>query len=522
MKRELRNMLATMSVMAIAASCTTFFTGCSKDAGENEEESLVEGEKTNAVNTSPIEDRVTPVNDDNIQQLSDIKNQRAPSSNASKFSFKSDDNAVKELLEAEDLVDTKDVVLDSFKLYKKENGHYYVISKDKAFELVDTADGYSFLSDSKGHTILTDNHGARTLVFGGDEAYNEFVTMLKEKLDAVSSDVCTIVNGIYVGDHIDSMTVDTYNGEMKYYDFEAILNNCIKAIEAYDYLDPISFKKNDDGSYDVTRVAYTLVDTNGVSTVNQQDMVINVPVGDKGEIYYDSSINYMIGMPFEENGKTWISTDALLNLLGIDTVEGVYTIPGSKDAYNALMIDTANGMDEPGFVKQPTIIDNSNDESVVVETQPPIAEPNVDLVDDSVLYERWSSVAEEQPVDNYDQTLYEATGLKVELVGEPAEQAHQYLDALNTAYPGYFQGSDQSAGISIDDSQRADARAIGPEECDNIVAGVLAGRSYTDVPVGELLAIKEYANFSNSYVDVYIYLSNMFNRTFAPGHVVDW
>lgn len=526
MKRELRNILASMSVMAIAASCTTFFTGCSKDDDEEKENNaLLEGGEIKHV------DRVVPVNDDNVQELS----QKASSggTNAQRFAYKHDEEAVKKLLEAEDLEEIKEVTLDSFKLYKKENGHYFVIDKEKAFELVNTANGYSFLSDSKGHTVLTNESGGRVLVFGGDEAYNEFVAMLKEKLDAVSSEVCTIINGVYVGEHIDSMSVDTYNGEMKYYDLEAVLNNCINAIKEYDYLDPISFVKNDDGSYDVTRFAYDYVNDNGNNRVDKREVTVNVPVGDKGEIYYDSTINYMIGMPFAEDGKTWISSDALLNLLGIDVVEGVYTIPGTEDAYNALMIDTAGGRDEPQFVKQSEIVTNKDnpEETPVVETQETILGiidvSNPESFDDgSVMYtpDMYDEYNHNAPEDTptYDQALFEATGIQATLSGEPAEQAHQYFDALNNAYPGHFIGDDSGVGLLIDDAKESDAWSIGLDGCDAKVASVLAGRNYTDVPIGELLAIREYAMNSNSYKYVADYLSNLFTRTFAPGHAVEW
>ena len=458
MKFEMRAKAIALSTAAITASFTTFFTGCSKDKSKDNEES-----------------KLTIIDESNVAELTAEKDKTGSRSNSDLFRWK----AVKDKLDETiaDATDTKAMLFDSFKIYKNKDGKYFVIDKEEAYQLLESADGYKIVKEEQEYYILTDLDGHRLMVFGGEEALNDFSKMLKEKFEAAKAEnkVLTIVNGLHVGDPVAKTEIERYDGTRTYYDFEAIMKACIAGIEAGGYADPISYSKSEDGkNWIVKRTAY---ESDGAGkTLGGLEINLVLPIGKSGDVYYDTSINMFLGITFEQDGKFWICQDTLYDLLGIDIIEGEYTVPGTTDSYNALIIDTAGGADEPKIVIEPKI-EQSTEGGNVVENW-------VVTGEDPELEEKLRQ-QEENRID-YNQDIYDKIGVKVTLTGSNEEQARQYYEACKAAYPSlpwYYNGT--GAGVDVW------AEGVTDEEVDAMINERLAGRDYHDLSLEELCSLMD-------------------------------
>lgn len=496
MKRDARARAMALSAAAVMAAFTTFFTtGCSnKDKGSKKEE-----------------ENITIINDSNVAEVLAEKDKTGSRSNFDLFRWKPDKDAVDKI--TGDAEETDAVIFDAFKIYKNKDGKYFVIDKGEAYELLETVDGYQIVKEEDKSYVLTSLAGERLMVFGGEEALNEFTAMLKEKFEAAKADkkVLAIVNGIYVGDPVASREVSRFDGTRTYYDFEAIMSTCIKGIEEGGYADPISYEKSEDKkSWLVKRTAY-------VGNVGSKEITLELPIGKTGEVYYDTSINMFVGIVFEEDGKFWICQDALYNVLGIDAVEGQYTVPGTTEKYDALIIDTAGGVDEPKVVV---------DEPIKKEE---IEKPKVEITIDPTMGQEDKPVVEQPSgnTPNYNQDIKDKLGIEVVLTGSNAEQAQQYYEACKSAYPNlpWYCGNN-SAGIDISqiiDASGFDAWAEGvtDESVDAIINELLAGRDYHDLSLDELAEIIPYVSRGTSLgAEINMYFGELTHRDFVTGGYV--
>lgn len=504
MKFEMRAKAIALSTAAITASFTTFFTGCSKDKSKDNEES-----------------KLTIIDESNVAELTAEKDKTGSKSNSDLFRWK----AVKDKLDETiaDATDTKAMLFDSFKIYKNKDGKYFVIDKEEAYELLENADGYKIVKEEQEYYILTDLDGHRLMVFGGEEALNDFSKMLKEKFEAAKAEdkVLTIVNGLHVGDPVAKTEIERYDGTRTYYDFEAIMKACIAGIEAGGYADPISYSKSEDGkNWIVKRTAY---ESDGAGkTLGGLEINLVLPIGNSGEVYYDTSINMFLGITFEQDGKFWICQDTLYDLLGIDIMEGEYTVPGTTDSYNALIIDTAGGADEPKIVIEPKIeqsTEGGNEELNVVENW-------VGIGEDPELEERLRQ-QEENRID-YNQDIYDKIGVKVTLTGSNEEQARQYYEACKAAYPSlpwYYTGI--SAGVDVSSLREETsfdvwAEGVTDEEVDAMINERLAGRDYHDLSLEELYSLMDITERTALGCEITSYFFDLTGRDFNFGGYHVW
>ena len=507
MKFEMRAKAIALSATAIAASFTTFFTGCGSKSKDNEESKL------------------TIIDESNVSELTAEKDKTGSRSNSDLFRWR----AVKDNVDAiiADATDTKITLFDSFKIYKNKDGKYFIIDKEEAYELIEGIDGYKIIKEEQEYYVLTNLDGQRIMVFGGEEALNDFSKMLKEKFEAAKAEdkVLTVVNGLYVGDPVAKTEVERYDGTRTYYDFEGIMKACIAGIEAGGYADPISYEKSEDGkSWIVKRTAYTSDGAGG--TIGGTEIGLTVPVGKSGEVYYDTSINMFLGMTFEQDGKFWICQDTLYDLLGIDVMEGEYTVPGTSNSYNALIIDTAGGSDEPKVVVEPKIEQStsSGDGSNEGSSDAPLV-----VIDPNMGQEQ------QAPVDNsgngggssapaYDEDIKNKLGIEVQLSGSNEQQAQQYYEACKAAYPslpwaytGTWAGVDVS---SLRSEPSIDVWSMSEEEVDAMINERLAGRDYHDLSLEELYNLQELTGPTALGCEIFDYFGELTSRDFNNGGYV--
>ncbi len=506
MKREMRAKVIALSATAIMASFTTFFTaGCSnKDKGSKKEEEL------------------TIINDSNVAEMVAEKDKSGSRSNADLFRWKPVQNKIDETIASQGGTETGATLFDAFKIYKNKDGKYFVIDKGEAYELLEGVDGYQIVKEEEQYYVLTSLDGQRLMVFGGEEALNDFSEMLKEKFEAAKADnkVLTIVNGIYVGDPVVSKEVERYDGTRTYYDFEAIMNTCIKGIEEGGYADPISYEKSEDKkSWVVKRTAYLSDGAGG--TIGGSEMSFELPIGKTGEVYYDTSINMFISIVFEEDGKFWICQDALYNVLGIDVLQGEYTVPGTTEKYDALIIDTAGGSDEPKVVVEPEI--------EKVET-PSTGEPEISITIDPTMGQEQTTQAPvvQQPVvdtPTYDEDIKEKLGIEVVLTGTNEQQAQQYVEACKAAYPS-LPWVNSGTVVCVDVSAKSlefDVWADGvtDESIDTMINERLAGRNYCELSINELYDLMDLVPRGTALCcEIADYFDSLTSKTFNNGGYV--
>lgn len=502
MKFEMRARVIALSATAAATALTSFFVGCSDKESNNEQD----------------KEALTIVNESNVSELTAKKNEAGSRTNADLFRYKAIKANVEKVTEAAE--DLEVTLFDTFKIYKQENGKYFVINKEQAYELVETVDGYKIIKEEEKYYVLTDLYGRRVMVFGGEPALNEFSAMLKEKFEAAKADdkVLTVVNGIYVGEPVTTKEVSRYDGSHTYYDFESLMKVCIAGIEDGGYVDPISYEKSEEGdSWIVKRTAY-MTDEIG-NCIESTEMAIELPIGKTGEVYYDINTNVFTGITFEEDGKTWIGQDTLYNLLGIDVMDGDYTVPGTTDTYKALMVDTAAGVDEPVIVIEPEV----QEVETPVEDAPPIEVETVPVPNDPVYEE---PVVEDVPpvpeAPAYDQDIYEKLGVQVKLSGTNEQQAQQYYDAVSAAYPSLPWGNN-GINVSVDVSSlrsetSVDIWSMTDEEYDRLLNERLAGRDYADIPLEELAKITaDFPAATELSAAIETYFNDLTSRDFNAG-----
>lgn len=513
MKNDIRKLLCTMSATAVLATMTTFFTGCNNKGKEN---SVAE----NLGNTeSEVEYQM--VNESNAAELTLKKDSAGYRSNLGKAVYKLEKDKKNALIK--DATTTKSSIFNEFCIYENKDGQYFVIDKDKAYEITKVGDEYKLLEKEDSYYVLTGEKGRRYLVFGGDAALKNFTKELESKLK--EDKVYTIVNGIFVDEPLKSTEVSRFDGTRTYYDFENVMKTVSKAVEDGGYSDPIEYTKEDD-HFVVKRTFYTTDDAGNGSGSYEQEIV--VPIGNEADVYVDNNVNAFLGMTFKKDETYWVSTETLINLLGIDVVEGEYTVPGTNTTVDAVMIDTT-GQDEPEFVVQPKIkkndnaevttnedgvYDNSSSGGFIVEDLPKVTFVEVDdeFID--------NPDPPQNNINDYSQDVYEKLGVKVKLEGTNEEQAQQYYDAVVAAHPTLpWDYGANNVSLNLIDKFIETENEIGDmsaEEVSVILDEKLAGRDYHDLSVEELYDISGYANFANR-MEILSYLAELTGRDFNFG-----
>lgn len=517
MKKDIRKLLCVMSATATLATMTSFFTGCSDKKNED----------SGGDDTPKVEEIVyEKVDENNVSEMTQKKDSRSSNSNLGKFAFKLAKDIKAELLKG--ATDSRSVIFDEFKIYQNKDGEYFIIDKDKAYNLVKSGDEYKLLDKEDSHFVLTGETGNRYLVFGGKTALEAFTKELESKVK--EDKVYTIVNGIFVGDTIDSKEISRFDGVRNYYDFESVLKNVQSAVEDGGYADPITYVIEKD-CIKVTRTIYT---TDGLGNgTGSSEMEIEIPLGDESEVYMDSKVNAFLGMTFKKDNKYWICADTLSAVLGIDITDGEYAVPGTKTTVDALMLDTT-GTDEPKFVIQPSIkenenpevttneegvYDNSNNGTFTIEESPIV----IEYADEPYMPGTGTGVTEQPIPDDvvtYDNDVYQKLGIKVELYGDNAQQAQQYYDAVTAAHPSLPWGNGGN-NVSVDFTSKVaeaqeEADNTSVEEVTNKLNDILAGRDYHDLSIEELYDITGYAAIA-ARGDILSYFSEQTSKQFNAG-----
>lgn len=509
MKFDVRANLIAKSSTAVLMGLTCLF-GCSNE--KPDESSVVIPEPT-------------LVNAENVSAIVEQKDKTGARPNIDLFRFKADTDKIKEMMK--DFTEVKETKLfDEFSIYKDEkNGKFAVVNKEEAVTLLDNNGEYSVLDDENGTLTMTTDEGERLLVFGSANALKNFSDELKKDFEEAKAkeEKPTIVNGIMVGDPVETMEVSRYDGTRTYYDFTKLMDVCIKGIEKGGYADPITYEKTDDGKgFVINRTAYYSYagKLTGVESIDLQ-----LPLGTKGDVYWEQTINCLIGMTFEENGKTWICADTVRDLLGIDITDGEYIVPGTDESYEALIVDTS-GSDEVKVTVQPVITETEGDGNTLVIEVPEVAEDdggyNIVIGGDEPSEE---PVSEPDSTPSYNEDIYEKLGIKVELSGTNEEQAHQYYEACKEAYPN-LPWYDNGVNVSVDldvlcSPDIPDIYSMSPDEVTVLIQERLAGRDYHDLSLEELAQIAaDYGPRGELGGEIYGYFNDLTGRDFNAGGLV--
>lgn len=185
------------------------------------------------------------------------------------------------------------------------------------------------------------------------------------------------------------------------------------------------------------------------------------------------------------------------------------TVPGTTDSYNALIIDTAGGADEPKIVIEPKIeqsTEGGNEELNVVENW-------VVTGEDPELEEKLRQ-QEENRID-YNQDIYDKIGVKVTLTGSNEEQARQYYEACKAAYPSLpWAYTGTGAGV--------DVWSMTHEEVDALINERLAGRDYHDLSLEELYSLLDLAGPTDFGMEILGYFNDLTARDFNFGGYHVW
>lgn len=509
MKFDIRANLIAKSSTAVLMGLTCLF-GCSSEKPDESSVAVPEPTLVNAENVSAI-----------VEQ----KDKTGARPNIDLFRFKADTDKIKEMMK--DFTEVKDTKLfDAFSIYKDEkNGKFAVVNKEEAVTLLNNNGEYSVLDDENGTLTMTTDEGERLLVFGSADALKTFSDNLKKDFEAAKAkeEKPTIVNGLLVGESIDTMEVSRYDGTRTYYDFTKLMDVCIQGIEKGGYADPITYEKAKDGkSFVVNRTAYYSYagKLTGVESIDLQ-----LPLGTKGDVYWEQTINCLIGMTFEENGKTWICADTVRDLLGIDITDGKYIVPGTDESYDALIVDTS-GSDEVKVTVQPIVTEGAGGNGLVVGV-PEVTDGNDDyniVIGEVVPGEE--PVPEPTPEQNYNQDIYEKLGIKVELSGTNEEQARQYYEACKEAYPNLpWVGTNSQVAVdvsSLRSPDAPDALSMTEEEYNALIQERLAGRDYHDLSLEELAQIVADFGPCGLGAEIDRYFNDLTSRDFNSSGWVVW
>lgn len=513
MKFDVRANLIAKSSTAVLMGLTCLF-GCSNEKPDESSVAIPEPTLVNAENVSAI-----------VEQ----KDKTGARPNIDLFRFKADTDKIKEMMK--DFTEVKETKLfDEFSIYKDEkNGKFAVVNKEEAVTLLDNNGEYSVLDDENGTLAMTTDEGERLLVFGSANALKNFSDELKKDFEEAKAkeEKPTIVNGIMVGEPVETMEVSRYDGTRTYYDFTKLMDVCIKGIEKGGYADPITYEKTDDGKgFVINRTAYYSYagKLTGVESIDLQ-----LPLGTKGDVYWEQTINCLIGMTFEENGKTWICADTVRDLLGIDITDGEYIVPGTDESYEALIVDTS-GSDEVKVTVQPVITETEGDggNGLVIEV-PEVSDGGNDgyniVIGEVESGDEPVPEPESPPEQDYNQDIYDKLGIKVELSGTNEEQAQQYYEACKKAYPNLPWGyTDSNVSVDVSSLRSPDAPDIytmSPDEIQSLIQERLAGRDYHDLSLEELAQIVADCgpNCQIGY-DITTYFRELTSRDFNAGELV--
>lgn len=529
MKSELRTKLFAKSTTAVLLSLTCFF-GCSSKK-----------DTSNTVDNVVTIQEPTLVNADNVSEITSEKDKTGANPNTYLFRYKTNAETLKSIIK--DCTEVKDAKLfDAFSIYKANDADkYVVVNKDEAVELLKSENTYSIVQNVDDQIVMTTESGQRVLVFGSTDALKKFSDELKQDFDEATAkgEKPTIVNGLSVSGEIATQEITRFDGTRTYYDFEELMKACIAGIEKGGYADPISYEKAEDNTgYVVTRMAYY---SYAGELTNAGEVKLQIPTGEKGEVYWDQSINCLVGMTFEEDGKTWICDDVVSQLLGIDITDGTYTIPGTDESYEALIIDTS-GSDEVKVTVQPSIEVKEDEVTVQPNTEDSEYNLNIDSIsangepvynsveldeetsDDPIYEEDETASGEiEHSVESgyYDKEAYEKLGVEVHLSGTNEEQAAQYVAACKEKYPSLpWEETGMSAGISniaLQEASGIDVWSMSQEENDEIINERLAGRDYHDLSLEELADVVAVCGPSFFSAEIVNYFNNLTGRDFTAG-----
>ena len=202
MKFDIRANLIAKSSTAVLMGLTCLF-GCSSEKPDESSVAVPEPTLVNAENVSAI-----------VEQ----KDKTGARPNIDLFRFKADTDKIREMVK--DFTEVKDTKLfDAFSIYKDEkNGKFAVVNKEEAVTLLDNNGEYSVLDDENGTLTMTTDTGERLLVFGSADALKTFSDNLKKDFEEAKAkeEKPTIVNGLLVGESIDTMEVSRYDGTRIY------------------------------------------------------------------------------------------------------------------------------------------------------------------------------------------------------------------------------------------------------------------------------------------------------------------
>ena len=258
--------------------------------------------------------------------------------------------------------------------------------------------------------------------------------------------------------------------------------------------------------------------------MEQESIDLQLPLGTKGDVYWEQTINCLIGMTFEENGKTWICADTVRDLLGINITDGEYIVPGTDESYDALIVDTS-GSDEVKVTVQPIVTEGNGGNGLVIGAPEVTDNDDYNIVIGEV-------VPGEEPVpeptleQNYNQDIYEKLGIKVELSGTNEEQARQYYEACKEAYPNLpWVGTSNQVAVDVSSlrSETIDVWSMTDEECDALLQDRLAGRDYHDLSLEELAQIvADFGPVTEFSAEIDRYFNDLTGRDFNSSGWVVW
>ena len=341
----------------------------------------------------------------------------------------------------------------------------------------------------KDKVVITNGDGEKYLVFNGQDSMEKFIDMLLGKVDTEDTEkVYTVIDDVYIGDTIECREVTVDDMEVRYYDLDTLISMLDKAREENDWVTPLSYSVEGDEVVFI-RNGYDNNEETGEQT--ETELELKVLYGKEGDSYYESDLGKLYGCVFEDDKKMWVEESVLNDVLGFSAYIGNYTIPQTDTVINALVIDTAMGTASPEFV-----VDDVEEVESTTEEQPveeSTGESNI------IIEDQFGGSSTEEQVDpnapqydengeltNYDESIYEKTGVKVHLSGTPEEQAQQCYNAMCDAYPNIpWTVSSDVVGVEWPEMNLNITR----EEIDQInseLENAVGGRNVADMDLNEL------------------------------------
>lgn len=123
--------------------------------------------------------------------------------------------------------------------------------------------------------------------------------------------------------------------------------------------------------------------------------------------------------------------------------------------------------------------------------------------------------------DGYDQQAYENLGIKVYLHGTNEEQAQQWADALNEAYPN-LNMTCNGTGAGPDIAGKEEMWDLSEEEVDAKIIDALGGKDWHDCNIGELANAMPWAGRTQLGSEISNYFYDQTYRAFNWGdyHII--